>query len=397
MKVRRCSTLFVELDSKPRFDFESLLMGGDGMVRSPRWLAYATHRDAPVPVSLPQLAVLEGVSAEQWSCWDTLLDTHAIADLQHLLDAELLLSDGEQHQAASERDRGFSDVPWWPPAAIAHSHGRWADNDIQGRVEQGIGMSSEQMLSEFGAPPGHDYRRGQQPLLPLPDGQVSDLDTRLAQRRTCRNFCPHSELSLDALATMLRRSWATMGTLEMAPDTVAVKKNAPAGGGLHCIEAYVLVQRVAGLSPGLYHYVCAEHALEPLALGTAEQARWWAHRFVSGQSWFVGVAAMVLMTARYDRLFWKYRRHTKAWRVTHLDAGHLSQLMYLSAAELGLGAFITAAINERAIEQALGLQSWREGAVAAVGFGPPAETLETMEMRGFTPSALAQRIQAKVR
>ena len=61
--------------------------------------------------------------------------------------------------------------------------------------------------------------------------------------------------------------------------------------------------------------------------------------------------------------------HAKAYRALVLDVGHLSQTMYLAATELGLGAFITAAVNEVDIEQALGLDPLEEGPLAVTGFG----------------------------
>ena len=44
-----------------------------------------------------------------------------------------------------------------------------------------------------------------------------------------------------------------------------------------------------------------------------------------------------------------------------LEAGHLSQTLYLPATEAGLGAFITGAINEVFLERAFGLDHVREG------------------------------------
>ena len=64
MRVRRCAHLMVELDQEPRFEFATLLSGGDGLDRSPRWLAFAPHLPAPVPVGLAELAVLQSVSRE---------------------------------------------------------------------------------------------------------------------------------------------------------------------------------------------------------------------------------------------------------------------------------------------------------------------------------------------
>jgi SagB-type dehydrogenase family enzyme len=147
----------------------------------------------------------------------------------------------------------------------------------------------------------------------------------------------------------------------------------------------VLVQRVEGLAPGIYHYLAMEHALEPLRALTGNEAADLAHRFVAGQDWFNNVPVMVVMTARFDRLFWKYRRHTKAWRVVHLDVGHLSQTMYLSATALGLGCFVTAAISDRAVEQALDLPALREGPIAIVGFGARSDTITTMELDQLVP------------
>ncbi|MGH8172991.1 MAG: nitroreductase family protein, partial [Rhodanobacteraceae bacterium] len=58
-----------------------------------------------------------------------------------------------------------------------------------------------------------------------------------------------------------------------------------------------------------------------------------------------------------------------AYRALILDVGHLSQAMYLAATELGLAAFITAAINEVDIEQAFGLDPLEAGPLAVCGFG----------------------------
>ena len=56
-----------------------------------------------------------------------------------------------------------------------------------------------------------------------------------------------------------------------------------------------------------------------------------------------------------------------------LDAGHLSQTLLLSATELGLGAFVTAAINDGCAERLFGLDGVDIGAVAVCGFGRRAE------------------------
>jgi SagB-type dehydrogenase family enzyme len=78
---------------------------------------------------------------------------------------------------------------------------------------------------------------------------------------------------------------------------------------------------------------------------------------------------VIVLASRFRRTFWKYRNHAKAWRAVILDAGHLSQTLYLAATERGLAAFITAAVNEVDIEQVFGLDPMREGVLAVCGFG----------------------------
>ena len=392
MHLRRCQHLMVELDQEPRFAFEDLLQGGDGLDRSPRWLAFAAHLDAPVEVDLPQLAVLAAVDREAWQPRQALEQRHGADAIGALAESGLLLSDAPEAAAWRERDAVAREIAWWTPALIAQAHGGWRDLDIQDRGERGLMLSSQQMVEAFGAAPDPaPRRRPGAPLQALPLAPATPFDALLAARRTCRNFDRAAELSLADLACMLRRVWGAVGTRTLAPGAVAVKKTSPAGGGLHATEAYLLVQRVEGLAPGLYHYLAMEHALEPLQALDAAGAAALAHRFVAGQDWFEDAPVMVVMAARFDRLFWKYRRHAKAWRVVHLDMGHLSQTMYLSATELGLGSFVTAAINDRAVDLALGLAPLREAAVALVGFGPRAAERRVLELDDYDPVRLAPR------
>lgn len=386
MHVRRCAHLMVELDQEPRFEFATLLAGGDGLDRSPRWLAYAPHLTEPVPVTLAQLQVLEAASRDEWVEQDALVHAHGEAPVAALVAAGLLVGDGDAQAEWRARDQVAREIAWWPPALIAHSNGGWGGVDIQARNARGQVMSSAELVEAFGSAPEPSYRRAPEATtVPLAAPTRSAFDDLMQARRTCRNFDDEAALDAARFATMMRRVWGAVGTRELAPGAVAVKKNSPAGGGLHAVEAYVLVQRVEGLAPGLYHYLAMEHALEPLRPMAADEAADWAHRFVAGQDWFGNVQAMVVMTARFDRLFWKYRRHTKAWRVVHLDVGHLSQTSYLSATELGLGSFVTAAINDRAIEAALALPALREGPIAIVGFGPRSASRRNLELDEFTP------------
>ena len=388
MRLRRCMALQVTLDDEARFDVASLLAGGDGLDRAPRWLASAPHRAEPAEVTLAQLAVLATLPADAIAPRDALVGAHGAAVVDALVAAGWLLDADDSAQA----DADARDVPWWPPALHAQAAGTWRGIDIAERQDLGLMPDAASLVEANGPPPTHAHRRAPAAAArPLQLPAARPFDALLAARRTCRNFDPVAVLDAASLATMLHRVWGAVGTRELAPGAVAVKKTSPAGGGLHAVEAYLLVQRVEGLVPGLYHYLPLEHAVELLRPLDADAARAAAHRVLAGQHWFVDAPVFVIMTARFDRLFWKYRRHAKAWRVVHLDAGHLSQTMYLSAADLGLGAFVTAAINDGDIAAMLDLAPLREAAIAVVGFGARSATPKNIELDGLTAAPGAQR------
>jgi putative peptide maturation dehydrogenase len=386
--------LFLLLDQAPRFDVRQLLAGGDGINRSSRWLAYAPHLPGPVEVSLAAAGALAEVPLAPGEPRSAIVRRHGEQVVNELEGAGLLLGD-EAEPHLVERDKAAAELAWWPPALLAQTAASWQGVDIQAHHEAGRMPTAARLVDEHGAAPSHQLRlRPAHDAQDLPVPEERPFDDLLARRRTCRNFDPEATLSAQAMSTMLHRVWGATGTRELAPGAVALRKSSPAGGGLHVVECYLLVQRVEGLAPGLYHYLATEHALEPLKPLDPAEATAMAQAFVGGQHWFRDAPVMAIMTARFDRLFWKYRGHAKAWRVAHLDTGHLSQTMYLSAADLGLGAFVTAAINDSDIERALALPPLREAALAVVGFGPRAATVVNGELDQLVPTEAARRAAA---
>jgi putative peptide maturation dehydrogenase len=203
-----------------------------------------------------------------------------------------------------------------------------------------------------------------------------DLYNALAHRRTARAFDTSRGLSLEELATLLYEVFGCRGYTEIHPEFVALRKSSPSGGGLHPIEVYPLVQRVDGLEPGLYHYAVGEHALEVVAqVDTGALLR----VFTAGQTWLGSAAAAFVLTARFDRVFWKYPRQGKAYATVLIDAGHLSQTFYLVCTDLGLACSVTDVINGANIEETLGIDGVAEGAIALLACGLPAAQRSPLE------------------
>ena len=367
MHVRRPAHLRFEYREAPEFALVDLVSGG-AAGSSGRWLASAAHLDDETEVELEDLALFQSVPEGGIAAVD-LARAFGAERLHRLLSRGVLLSDSADHALHDGNDAAVRAANWWGPAAIAQRLGRWDGVDVD-QVEAAHGKRRlSGMIEQNGLPPEEALSLQSPPnRLSLPQPARTELDALLAARATSRNF-DGGALPLADLATMLHRVFGAQASHELAPGAIMLKKNSPSGGGLHPVEAFLLVQRVEGLAPGLYHYQCVHHALETLREFPAQEAAAAARELVAGQTWFANAPVLVLMAARFGRNFWKYRNHAKAWKVIQLDAGHLSQNLYLSATELGYGAFVTGAINDRCAERLFELDGMATGAIAVCGFG----------------------------
>lgn len=367
MRVRRCAIVHLEPRERLEFDLALLTDGGSGLRDVLEWIALAAHLSTEVTLSASEVAVLGALSPSQWQEFDELSVLHSREVLTTLLSKDLLLADGS---AQSLRDQRLRDTHWRPASAVMHYASRWSGIDALKAQQQIAETESGDLLSRLGPPqPVVRERVEAAARRQLPAAQPSPLEELLSHRVTCRNFDSARELTLEQFSTVLYRAWGARTVHDFAPNVPLLKKGVPSAGGLHTTEAYLLVQHVEGIEPGLYHYHPIDHALEPMRMLDAQAATALARQFVAGQTYFADAHVMVIAVSRFLRNFWKYRNHTKAYRAITLDIGHLSQAQYLAATELGLAAFITAAINEIDIEQAFGLDSLEEGPLAVTGFG----------------------------
>ena len=392
MKIRRCAIVLIEPREKLAFNLESLSNGGDGLDAQIELLALAPHLDGEVPVTAEQVAVLNALVAAPWREFDELAQQHDAHVLEGLLDMGLLIGDGEAHAAVRARDDALRAANWHAHSAVAHYFGRWRGvTSGEDLAKSGVYTMSE-LFARLGAPPPHVHERvSAHERIALPQPAPTAVDDLLARRATCRNFDPAKFVDKSTFAQIMRR---VFGALEyrIHEDNIVIKRTSPSGGGLHPTEAYVVSQRVEGIAPGLYHYHPLDHALEPLP-PPAEGLQAFVRIMVAAQKYFLDAPVFVILATRFPRTFWKYRNHTKAYRATIFDAGHLSQTLYVSATEFDLGAFITAAINEVDIERALGLDPLKESPLAVLGFGHRAATCATFEFdpaRKVWPDGVAQ-------
>jgi putative peptide maturation dehydrogenase len=368
MRLRRCAIVHLEPRERLVFDLALLGEGGNGLRNVIEWIALAPHLDDEVTLSEDAAQTLGAMSPGEWRELEELHATHAPSAIDALRAAGLLVAEDSAEAARDERVRA---THWRSTSAVMHYASRWRGVDTKDAEQRFAELSEGSLLDALGAapPPVRERCDAEQRRPLLPPQNSSSLDALLARRVTCRNFDTRRSLTLEQFSTVLFRAFGARAVHDYAPGVQLLKKGVPSAGGLHATEAYLLVQRVDGIAPGLYHYHPIDHALEPIRTLDIDEAAALAARFVAGQRYFISAPVLVMPTSRFGRNFWKYRNHTKAYRALILDVGHLSQTLYLAATELGLAAFVTAAINEVDIEQALGLDPLEEGPLAVCGFG----------------------------
>jgi putative peptide maturation dehydrogenase len=319
------------------------------------------------------------------------------AALAALVDAGLVLRDAEDPAGLHARDEALSLSGWSPHAALYHFASRWRDmgaefaeadpDEVDAAVAE---LAAQHREAGAEAPPAFHELEAARAIVELPAPTArGPLEDALAGRRTTRAFAAGGRLELEQLSHLLFWTFGCHGVANETDWLTVLRRTSPSGGGLHPIEAYPFAIAIDGLDTGLYHYRARDHALELVAPVAESEAATLASRLAAGQVYFGRASAHVVLTARFERSYWKYRRHDKAYRVLLMDAGHLSQTFYLVAARLGLGAFVTAAINDAAIDELLGLDPAVEGSLAVLGCGVRAEGRTRLET-AYEPYAPAR-------
>jgi putative peptide maturation dehydrogenase len=361
-RVRRSAWLLFFSHDGEFIDVPQLLRGNVEPAPLRRLYALSFATGSEIAITRDELDVLLAVPSDT-SVDGTAFDWEVV---QRLVDVGLLVD---------EPDERLPDSGWNLYAAAYHFLTRWRGVDIRGADGDVAAPTADDVrafLAVHGLPPS-PFHPAAGPLavveLPLVPAEGA-LYRSLAARRTTRSFDPAHPLPLEQLAIVVQQVFGAHGYAETdGGEIVTMKRTSPSAGGLHPIEAYPLVTNVVGLDAGLYHYDAERHVLELLERLEPGAAGALATQFVCGQTYFGSAHVLFLLAARFKRNYWKYRRHQKAYASILLDAGHLSQTLYLVATELGLGAFVTTVINNAEIDERLGVDGIDEGTVAVCGLG----------------------------
>jgi putative peptide maturation dehydrogenase len=371
-RIRRPRYLCFFCEDFPFLDIDQLLRGQLEQVAARQLAAFSILCGETVELSPEDLELVLETPSSEWVESPDDVRARALARRGVLLMDE----DDEELAELRRRDERLTELNWNLESAVYHFIARWRGVDLRENgadLEPPSSQAVRDFVDAFGAPPPafHVVDGDRVELPPVTrDGQLYDA---LLRRRTARSFDLARDLPLEELAGVLRYVFGYHGFARLLGEITTLKRTSPSAGGFHPVEAYPLLLRVEGVEPGLYHYNGRDHALERIAALDPGAARELAAELVCGQTYFADAHVLVALAARFDRAFWKYRNHPKALAALLMDAAHLSQTLYLVCTEMGLGAFVTAAVNNADIEERLGLDGYQEGVLAVCGFGTPAE------------------------
>jgi len=189
----------------------------------------------------------------------------------------------------------------------------------------------------------------------------------LEQRRSIRQY-GEKPIAFNELGEFLYRVARVKEFREMELVTPAgemrlgtASRPYPAGGGLYEMEFYLAVNACGGLTAGLYHYDPWHHQLGRLGGRTAE-----VEQLLRGASEATGIPThnlqvLLILTARFQRLAWKYAAIAYALILKHV--GVLHQTMYLTATVMNLAPCAVGCGNADRFARAAGADYYGETSV----------------------------------
>ena len=185
--------------------------------------------------------------------------------------------------------------------------------------------------------------------LPKPDSMGLSVEEALKQRKSIRNFSD-KPITLQQLSLIL---YAAQGITHTKFGHKF--RSAPSAGALYPIEVYIVAERIKDITPGLYHYLPEKHQLHLKQHGELLSAL--SDEALSQQA-IAESACSIILTAVPSRTTNKYGR--RGHRYIHIEAGHISQNIYLQVTSLKLGSVAIGAFRDVLLKEFLGIKKDNE-------------------------------------
>ena len=220
----------------------------------------------------------------------------------------------------------------------------------------------------------YNYKRTSSLHIKLPKNELDDelnisLISCFKNRKTIREFELKS-FSLNTLATFLFYSFGYIHDEEFISDDIQLqgkRKSSPSGGNLHPTQVYLYLRKIEKIQDGIYHYCASDHSL---ALVKSDFNSQELPEILLGQYFSQNANINIFITSRFELTAWKYP-HSRGYRASLLDVGHISQTAQLMATGLGLSTWITGAFMDCAVNKILEIDGVLEAPIffMSVGYG----------------------------
>lgn len=237
----------------------------------------------------------------------------------------------------------------------------WSPTELAFHVHSTLGRHDHDFGATypFGAQPCPDPLVKQHPpgpriSLPRPDLSRLMADdvpfaAVLENRSSIRSYSaePPSARQLGELLYRSLRTRALVGPPGSGvEESTSADRPYPAGGAIHELEFYVVVEACTGIDPGVYSYDTVEHALVPVEAKETMRSSLLAQARIAGNLDRLP-PVLIMITARFRRIQWKYTGLGYALVLKHI--GVVQQTLYLVAGAMGLAA---CAISNSEVDQA---------------------------------------------
>ena len=188
----------------------------------------------------------------------------------------------------------------------------------------------------------------------------ADFFDLIVRRESRRDFTKEA-VDLRTLSLLLKYSCGVTGIVK----DVRSRRAYPSGGARYPIEIYPIVFRSSNdLEAGIYHYSVKEHMLDVV----------WKRSFSENNidmlftyPWVKNASMCILMTAVFWRTENKYRE--KSYEYILLEAGHISQNVYLVSEALGIKCTAMAGLRPDKIEKLLDIDGFSESVIYSLVVG----------------------------
>ena len=197
----------------------------------------------------------------------------------------------------------------------------------------------------------------------------NDILSVIYNRKSSRVYT-QEKMSLLELSYLL---WATQGVKDIRGRKYATLRTVPCGGARHEFECYMLIQNVEGLEDGSYHYLPMGHRIEMLhkkaeiEAAEGKEVREIINATLNGQSWASKANVVFYYSMVAYRAEWRYGIH--AHRVALIDAGHITENLYIACCSAGLGTCAIGALASELCDRVFELDGVEEFAFYAASVG----------------------------